>query len=188
MIAKVLVVTGVALLLAAAPGRAAEIEPVVDADYYKSGRFPAAQVELGRLLFFDKILSGNRNIACATCHHPKHATADGLALGIGEGGVGLGRIPRNSPSLANLGAKEFSRLFHDGRVEADPKGPWASGFWTPAGGQLPEGLDNALAAQAMFPVTSDVEMAGGPPISSASARRRCATSPLRVPPSAGRFS
>ena len=174
MIAKVLVVTGVALLLAAAPGRAADVEPVVDADYYNNGRFPAAQVELGRLLFFDKILSGNRNIACATCHHPKHATADGLALGIGEGGVGLapnrrvpegaavhGRIPRNSPSLANLGAKEFTRLFHDGRVEADPKGPWASGFWTPAREQLPEGLDNALAAQAMFPVTSDVEMAGG---------------------------
>ena len=132
MIVKALVAAGTALLLAAAPDRAAEIEPVVDADYYKSGRFPAAQVELGRLLFFDKILSGNRNIACATCHYPKHATADGLALGIGEGGVGLGRISRNSPSLANLGAKEFSRLFHDGRVEADPKGPWASGFWTPA--------------------------------------------------------
>ena len=82
MIAKALVVTGVALLLAAAPGRAAEIGPIVDADYDNNGRFPAAQVELGRLLFFDKILSGNRNIACATCHHPRHATVDGLALGI----------------------------------------------------------------------------------------------------------
>ncbi len=174
MIAKALAVAGAALLLATAPGRAADIAPVVDADFYQNGRHDPAKVALGRMLFFDKVLSSNRNISCATCHHPRHATTDGLALGIGEGGVGLapkrqvpegaavlGRIPRNSPSLANLGAKQFSRLFHDGRVEADPKGPWASGFWTPAREQLPEGLDNALAAQAMFPVTSDAEMAGG---------------------------
>ena len=149
--------------------------PVSDADYYDNGRPKAEKVELGRLLFFDKILSGNRNISCATCHHPEHGTSDGLALPLGEGPVGLGpqrvagrskkgavhtRIPRNSPALFNKGAKEFVRMFHDGRVEVDLKGYYEGGFITPAKWKLPRGLDNALAAQAMFPVTSPDEMAG----------------------------
>ncbi|MEM1129960.1 MAG: cytochrome c peroxidase [Pseudomonadota bacterium] len=165
-----------------------DLEPVTDADFYQDGSFPPEQVELGRLLFFDKILSGNRNIACATCHHPNHAGTDGVALGIGEGGEGLGpdrqvaegdavlsRVPRNSPALRFAGRRELTALFHDGRVEADPDGPFASGFWTPARAQLPEGLDNVLAAQAMFPVLSDVEMAGGRgenPVADAAALRR----------------
>lgn len=164
----------------------AGFSPVNDADFYSNGAFPADQVELGRMLFFDKILSGNRNIACATCHHPDHAGTDGIALGIGEGGTGLGpdrtvkdpvlgRVPRNSPALRFLGAREFTTLFHDGRVEADPGKTWPSGFWTPARAQLPEGLDNVLAAQAMFPVLSDIEMAGGRgenPFADAAALRR----------------
>jgi cytochrome c peroxidase len=151
-------------------------EPVSDADYHQPGAAPSAEkVELGRQLFFDKILSGNRNISCATCHHPKHGSSDGLALPFGEGPRGLGperspgtrkaeavhtRIPRNSPALFNLGAKEFTRLFHDGRVEADPQGHYEGGFITPAKWKLPEGLDSVLAAQAMFPVASPDEMAG----------------------------
>jgi len=58
----------------------------------------------------------------------------------------------------NLGAREFRRMFHDGRVEVDPSQP--SGFRSPAGDNLPLGLDHVLAAQAMFPVTSATEMAG----------------------------
>ncbi len=46
--------------------------------------------ELGRDLFFDPILSGDRNISCATCHNPAFAMADGRVLSIGSGGVGLG--------------------------------------------------------------------------------------------------
>ena len=149
------------------------IEPVEDADFYKQGRHPEAQVRLGNLLFFDKILSGNKNIACVTCHHPTLGTSDALALSLGEGAKGLGRerhtvaetpllgrVPRNSPALYFLGAREFASLFHDGRVEVDPNGNWESGFWSPAREQLPAGLDNVLAVQAMFPVTSDIEMAG----------------------------
>ncbi|HMB69307.1 MAG TPA: DUF2938 family protein, partial [bacterium] len=148
--------------------------PVVDADYHRDGRFPKAQVELGRLLFFDKVLSGNRNIACATCHHPRHATSDGLSLPLGEGGAGLGperrlpgpehavldRVPRHSQALFNVGAREYTSMFADGRVEDDPEGSFAGGFRTPAREDLPEGLGNVLAAQAMFPVTSAVEMSG----------------------------
>lgn len=128
-------------------------------------------VELGQLLFYDPILSGNRNISCATCHHPKLGTSDGLSLGIGEGGKGLGterkfdpenppeqRIPRNSPGLWNLGATEFTTFFHDGRLETDPTRP--SGIRTPLGTHMRPGFNSALAAQAMFPVLSADEMAG----------------------------
>ena len=48
------------------------------------------QVKIGRLLFHDKILSANRNIACATCHSHDQGGSDGLSLGIGEGGQGIG--------------------------------------------------------------------------------------------------
>src|ERR1700758_666489 len=45
-----------------------------------------ALVNLGRALMFDPILSGNRDIACATCHHPSNHAGDGLSLSIGTGG------------------------------------------------------------------------------------------------------
>ena len=149
------------------------VDPVVDADFYDNGQPSAAKVDLGQKLFFDKILSGNRNISCATCHHPSLGSGDALALSIGEGGKGLGkgrivqattpvlgRVPRNAQPLYFVGAKSYTSLFHDGRVEADRGGTFKSGFWTPAREQLPEGLDNVLAAQAMFPVLSHLEMAG----------------------------
>ena len=141
-------------------------------------RFPdrdEKKEELGRLLFFDKILSGNENISCASCHHPFAATGDGLSLPVGTGGTGFGvaressgqpgqqifeRVPRNAPALFNLGAYDFSVLFHDGRLAEDHEQP--NGFLNPAGDDLPSGLDSVLAAQAMFPVTSAAEMAGQP--------------------------
>jgi len=140
--------------------------------YYDYGSSEEVKVQLGKYLFFDKILSGNSNISCGSCHHAMTDTGDGLSLSIGEGGIGLGimrntgsgvdavyqRVPRNSPPIYNLGAIQMTRLFHDGRVEVDNSK--ASGFGTPAGDELPAGLDNVLAAQAMFPVTSSVEMAG----------------------------
>lgn len=149
--------------------------PAKDADFHANGAPNAAKVELGRLLFFDKVLSGNRNISCATCHHPQHSSSDAVALSLGEGPQGLGpkrregeelsgyvagRVPRNAPALFNLGAREFTRLFHDGRVEVDLGGHYESGFITPAKWKFPVGLESALAAQAMFPPTSPIEMAG----------------------------
>ena len=50
----------------------------------------SAKVELGRMLFYDKILSGNKDISCASCHHPKLHSGDALALPTGVGGTGLG--------------------------------------------------------------------------------------------------
>ena len=150
-------------------GHAATLpQPIQNEDFYDAGEPDAAKVRLGQMLFFDKILSGNKNISCATCHHPFTGTSDGLSLPVGEGGQGLSvtrsvdtiveRVPRNSPALFNLGAKEFSRMFHDGRVEIDSL--QSSDFLSPAGDDLPLGLDNVLAVQAMFPVTSNTEMAG----------------------------
>jgi cytochrome c peroxidase len=147
-------------------------QPVMDSDYYDDGNPGTALVELGKNLFFDKILSGNLNISCGTCHHVLTDTGDGLSLPVGEGGRGLGvtrdtgsgddaihaRVPRNAQPIFNLGRKDFDFSFHDGRINICPDVP--SGFCSPAGDALPEGLDNILAAQAMFPVTSAEEMAG----------------------------
>jgi cytochrome c peroxidase len=51
--------------------------PASDADYYDNAAPSAAKLRLGRALFFDKILSGNGNISCATCHHPLLDTGAG---------------------------------------------------------------------------------------------------------------
>ncbi len=126
-----------------------------------------ALVALGRALMFDKILSGNRDIACATCHLPAEHGADGLSLAIGTGGTGLGPartlgagrqfVPRSAPTLLN-GALGFFYVFWDGRITGFGTGP----FTTPAGAALPADLPNILAAQAMFPVTNRQEMRGEP--------------------------
>jgi cytochrome c peroxidase len=126
----------------------------------------AAQVELGRMLFFDKILSGNRDISCATCHHPTLATVDKLPVSIGTGGRGLGTgrtpgegrvfIPRNAPDIFNRASPEIVSMFADSRLVQQPDGT----FISPAGDALPDTLPNVLAVQAMFPVTSRDEMRG----------------------------
>jgi cytochrome c peroxidase len=79
------------------------------------------KVELGRLLFFDPVLSGNKRLSCATCHHPDLGFADGRPLGMGLGGEGFGpertggrELTRNTPSLWNAAFNEWQ--FWDGRV------------------------------------------------------------------------
>ncbi len=129
------------------------------------------QAKLGQLLFYDPILSGNRETSCAACHHPDFGTSDGVSLSLGDGGIGLGplrhadpdnppeeRIPRNAPALFNLGAKEFTVMFHDGRLEADVTRP--GGMRTPMDADMAVGFASVLAAQTMFPVLSRDEMAG----------------------------
>ena len=155
--------------LAAGGAVAAELPPpVTDAMY---APVDEAEARLGHLLFWDPILSGNRNISCATCHHPRFGTGDGVSLALGEGGAGLGpdrhvdadnppeqRIPRNAPALFNLGAAEFTVMFHDGRIEVDPSRP--SGLRTPLEDEMVAGFAGIVSAQTMFPVLSQDEMAG----------------------------
>jgi cytochrome c peroxidase len=49
-------------------------------------------VELGRILFYDPILSGSKDVACATCHHPDYGYAESQELSIGVNGIGLGEL------------------------------------------------------------------------------------------------
>lgn len=134
-------------------------------------RVDLALANIGRDLFFDPILSGNKDVSCATCHHPTLGSGDGVSLGLGTGAAGLGdsrtptgplaadeRIPRNAPALWNLGASAVTVVFHDGRVEQDPTNPAA--LLTPQGPLDYWPLDSILAAQALFPVLSHAEMAG----------------------------
>ena len=125
-------------------------------------------VKLGQALVFDPILSGNRNMACMTCHLPAFATGDGKNLSIGEGGIGLGTnrtlgrgvfIPRNAPPLFNLAG--LNQLFWDGRVSVDAAGA----FHTPANTQVTPAMTQvfefgAVSAIGLFPVTSRTEMRG----------------------------
>ena len=134
-------------------------------------------VALGRALFFDPVLSGDRNISCATCHLPASGTGDSLPVSIGAGGNGsaglraLGAgafIARNAPPLYSLGGPAGRRLFWDGRVERDPvtgvlqtPEPGLNGS-APALAAITAHLTSAAAAQALFPVASDDEMRGQP--------------------------
>ncbi|WP_438991831.1 cytochrome-c peroxidase [Lentibacter sp.] len=136
--------------------------------------FPQDDLEhvlLGRDLFFDPLLSGNRNISCASCHHGVLGSADAVPLSVGEGGIGLGKrrrgtssapaarhIPRNAPAIFNLGASDFTTLFHDGRVALDPDALF--GIQMPDGNALERPATSLLSAQALLPVLSPEEMAG----------------------------
>ena len=125
-----------------------------------------ALVSLGKMLFFDKVLSGNRDVSCGSCHSPTAHTGDDASLAVGTGAtmsggvrtLGTGRqfTPRNAPSLFSVGLRPFY-MFWDGRVNEE-LGPGR--FNTPFGSALPSGVTSLLAAQAMIPVTNRVEMRG----------------------------
>jgi hypothetical protein len=66
------------------------------------------RVQLGRILFFDPVLSGANDISCATCHHPDLGFGDGRGLAMGKGGKGLGPeraggsvVRRGAPTIWN---------------------------------------------------------------------------------------
>ncbi|MEM7369626.1 MAG: cytochrome c peroxidase [Bacteroidota bacterium] len=68
------------------------------------GNNPASpeKITLGKLLFFDPILSGNKDVACASCHHPRNGYAESLEISIGVNGKGFGskrhfRTPNEIP-------------------------------------------------------------------------------------------
>jgi cytochrome c peroxidase len=70
-------------------------------------------VLLGRTLFYDRKLSADGRISCASCHHPEKAFTDGLAL---SKGIRNQQTTRNSMALVNLAW--VNRFFWDGRVRS----------------------------------------------------------------------
>jgi cytochrome c peroxidase len=121
-------------------------------------------VELGEKLFFDKLLSGNRDLSCSGCHHPTLASSDKIPLSIGTKGDGLGptrvvvngaaRTPRHSLEIFNRGYQSITAMFWDSRIEQLSDGSIVAPH------DVPASVRSVLAAQAMFPVLSREEMRG----------------------------
>jgi len=74
---------------------------------------PVSKAELGKLLFFDPLLSSDSSISCASCHKPDLAFADNSVFSKGVKGR-LGS--RQTPSAMNQSARNF--FFWDGRAES----------------------------------------------------------------------
>ncbi len=115
------------------------------------------KIELGRLLFYDPILSGGKDVSCATCHHPEFMYAESLEISIGVNGTGLGEhrkfntpndIPftkRNAQSLLNTA---FNGIDVNGNYSPE-KAPM---FW--------DLRASGLEAQAQLPIKTFEEMRG----------------------------
>lgn len=108
--------------------------------------------ELGRLLFWDPILSGTQTVACATCHHPDFGYADGRELSAGINGTGIGPnrtggvvIRRNSPTIINTG---FNGITNNGNTNPNT----APMFW--------DNRAMSLEEQALMPIMDHDEMRG----------------------------
>ena len=123
----------------------------------KNNPSTAAKIELGRLLFFDPILSSTKDVSCATCHNPRLGWTDGRATPIGVGGINIGLartfrelttlplIPRNVPTLLNVS--------FNGLVTGAPLDPsTAPMFW--------DSRLQSLEQQVFTPLKSRGEMRG----------------------------
>jgi cytochrome c peroxidase len=115
------------------------------------------RIALGRLLFWDPILSGQKDVACATCHHPAFGYSDGIDLSIGANAVGLGParafaaghvprpVKRNSQTILNVAFNGLTA----GRDSNPARAPM---FW--------DFRVRGLEAQALEPLKALDEMRG----------------------------
>lgn len=116
-----------------------------------------ARVALGRLLFWDPVLSGPRDVACATCHHPRFGYAENRDLSIGVTGAGLGHrrrfrgdgsiplVKRNSPTVLNV-------AFNGSDIGGEYDPAAAPMFW--------DARARSLETQALEPLKALEEMRG----------------------------
>lgn len=144
-------------------------EPPYPADNSPANAGYVARVELGKMLFYDPVLSGDDDVSCGHCHHPAFAWGDGRSLSIGVGGVGLGpdRVRTVPPNEAD-GLEEFEFITPRNTptildiayfVPFDGGADWAGiMFW--------DGRTFSLEKQARAPIRSRDEMRhdayGGP--------------------------
>ncbi|WP_439581522.1 cytochrome-c peroxidase [Dyadobacter bucti] len=115
------------------------------------------KVNLGRLLFFDPVLSGNKDVSCATCHQPEFNYAEFLETSIGVNGVGSGSkrrfietndlpfVKRNSQSILNTAFNGIK----NGELYEPEKAPM---FW--------DLRAKGLEMQALEPIRTLEEMRG----------------------------
>ena len=112
----------------------ASVASATHLDPFSSVKVPAQnpqtpeKIELGKKLFFDRRLSGDGTMSCATCHDPEKGFSDDLEISLSYPTT---RNWRNSPTLINVAFQKY--LFHDGRART-------------------------LEAQALFPMMSAFEM------------------------------
>lgn len=90
-----------------------EIGRVPAVEHPKANPFSKEKAELGKALFFDGRLSGSRQMACASCHDPDLAWADGRTVAFGHDRKAL---KRNSPSVLNVAFQ--TSFFWDGRAKS----------------------------------------------------------------------
>jgi cytochrome c peroxidase len=109
-------------------GSAGHLEPFKLTPVPSNNPQSPGKIELGKMLFFDRRLSGDGTMSCATCHIPELGFSDGQAISLNYPTT---RNWRNSPTLINVAFNRY--LFHDGRAET-------------------------LEDQALFPMMSSFEM------------------------------
>lgn len=107
---------------------------------------------LGKMLFYDPILSGKKDVSCATCHHPDFAYADGRDLSIGVGGIGLG--PNRRFLTSTFTKRKSQTILNTCFNGMDTNGKYDSSnapmFW--------DSRAKSLEEQALIPIKSSVEM------------------------------
>lgn len=84
--------------------------PKTDSSYFSL--MAQSKVALGKMLFFDPVLSGSSQISCSSCHNPQTSWGDHLSVPVGHDHL---EGPRNTPSLLNVYARKS--LFWDGRAK-----------------------------------------------------------------------
>ncbi len=95
------------------PAYAAHLEPLTPAPAPAQNPQTPEKIELGKKLFFDRRLSGDGTMSCATCHEPEKAFTDGLDIALNYPTT---RNWRNSPTLINVAYQKA--LFYDGRARS----------------------------------------------------------------------
>ena len=123
-------VAGAAVALAAAGEMSQPLPSGLPADLWEllippDNPVTPEKTALGRKLYYDKRLSKDGTVSCATCHDPEKGFADGKKVAEGVGGK---KGTRNSPTVLNSVFNEFQ--FWDGRapsLEEQAKGPMTNG-------------------------------------------------------------